>query len=646
MSKPKLFFPNDPYGNQGIMASSIANYMNAEYTRIVRELVQNALDAVRETGRNNTIVQFELGKLKKVDIPEIEKYEHSFNCMITSQKELNKEIPDQHKGVIDSIETQLKSSNMDVLYILDNGVGLDKKHMLTLMRDGGSGKGKGTSGSFGVGHLTAIPASNLRYVFYGGVSKKDKSIAAGHCILATFQDGKSIKNGKGFFVKGHKEDLVEPWEFVQDKQIPGLIKEKLDWIKEGGFESKTGSVVVIPAFNFFKEDQKDNLWQLIKQAVATNFFAAISQGELSVQFNSTTNPKECQYLNADNIKTILEGLKGETRSKFLNGQQAYAAYETICSGSELTIKTKDGNVNVRLRKTGCKNSKRVHLCRNGMWITNSPPQLQPNQFSEYECFNAVILLDKQDCTHDLVRNAEGPEHKGVDLKNLDAVKKAILKDTFKSIQEGIKSNLNKFTEENFFSNTFKFRGNLDGLGDGDVIQSFGEWRKVTSKVPSPSHIGTNKGKGTGSSKNPGKGSSASSIHSRSLLSFQAIPIMKSARHCVVEIVPQADIDKGEIRFTLDGSYDETWAISSEEPYVRLRNVTLNGKSIVEEDLVLDDDGKILGIFLKNLQSSNRQTLDFKFEIPSSFLILDKHQIVAIKAQIYESIETKAEVKDG
>ena len=59
--EPTLKFREGPI--EGCMGAGMAEYADVDCTRIVRELIQNSLDDVRSTGRDKTIVRFELAKI-------------------------------------------------------------------------------------------------------------------------------------------------------------------------------------------------------------------------------------------------------------------------------------------------------------------------------------------------------------------------------------------------------------------------------------------------------------------------------------------------------------------------------------------------------------------------------------------------------
>ncbi len=212
-------------------------------------------------------------------------------------------------------------------------------------------KSETSTGAVGNGHLTVVPASDLRYVLYGGLTKPGHMIAAGHAILASHQSKEGKSRGKdGYFVKELKQDdLFERYVFPQNNEIPEYIKSRLEWIAD---QWQSGTVVAVPGFNCFRERESDDLWGIISNAAACNFFAAFAREELQVEFAGSEG--DTKVLNHANIDATLAKLQHQkrTRSKFLSGSRAFAASETMRTGQDVTVETELGNVSLKWRVVG------------------------------------------------------------------------------------------------------------------------------------------------------------------------------------------------------------------------------------------------------------------------------------------------------
>ena len=139
-----LQFPPGP--PTGFTPASIAGFDDLRPAAVVRELIQNSLDAAVEAGESTAIVRFRLTRRKIEDIPGIESYREAFNAAVESQKwSGNGTLPSQAERVVRIIRDALEQDEHDTLSVLDNGIGLNTSRMTALLSDGVSAKG-GTTG--------------------------------------------------------------------------------------------------------------------------------------------------------------------------------------------------------------------------------------------------------------------------------------------------------------------------------------------------------------------------------------------------------------------------------------------------------------------------------------------------------------------
>ena len=111
--------------------------------------------------------------------------------------------------------------------------------------------------------------------------------------------------------------------------------------------------------------------------------------------------------------------------------------------------TKLGTVEVRLR-AGVHMS-RVDLCRNGMWITGSISTFQRGQFTNYEPFHAVLVLEQSQGgdLYELVKLAEGPLHDALRPKDLDPSQRKQLRTVLREIRDWLKGTVPEVSSEDF-----------------------------------------------------------------------------------------------------------------------------------------------------------------------------------------------------
>ena len=631
--KPDLKFI--PGGKQeGFTTSDVATYDNLNPNAVVRELIQNALDAVREDNRDETIVRFEVKKIKLADLPGIESYKTAFLEAKKFHKINTSNQSGQTGKIIQKFEKCLQCKEIEVLSVLDNGIGLDSHRMNRLLADGLTGKDESALGAFGNGHFTAIPASDLQYVLYGGLNS-GKRIASGHAILASHKK----KSKDGLFIKEFGDDANDvdddPYLYVTDDGIPNLINDRLNWI-EAEFESKTGSAIIIPAFNRFRKNE-ENLWEIIEDAVACNFFLAITEGQLKVIYKDKDTER---VLDESNIGKVFEQRISQRKRRrkkidFIAGERAAEAYETAIHGNREPLDVGCGKVELRWRYlndgTGL-----VDLCRNGMWIADRSdlPRFQ-GRFSDRRPFHCLIVVITQanNEIHDLINLSEGPLHVTLDrMDSLEENKKNTLKDAFEKIAKYLEENLEKSNQK---------------ISDIEGFLTIGGTRKINNYNPMPKRPnrstasggeekggGGHKGKkGQGGGKDGGN--EGAFKKSGNPVTFQALPKVTGPRSRQIYLRPVENLKSGEtaeIRFLLDEGFDETCDRTNAEQYVRLANIKLDGSKAPEEKLV-KQDGNVLAVRLPQFEEGQELKIDFDFELPSDVIPPSDDEMIILNINI-------------
>ena len=127
--------------NEGFTPHSTASFSDLRPARIVRELIQNSLDAaVVEAGEDTAIMRFQVEPITRREVPDVRGYEAAFKRAVKFQTKVSDgQLPDAAQQVVDHIRaglTNLNSGNASVLSVLDNGIGLDSKRMNSLLGDG------------------------------------------------------------------------------------------------------------------------------------------------------------------------------------------------------------------------------------------------------------------------------------------------------------------------------------------------------------------------------------------------------------------------------------------------------------------------------------------------------------------------------
>lgn len=447
----------------GFTQHSTAEFNDLPLARIVRELLQNSLDAAAEIGEATAQVRFQVESICRQDLPDVKGYENAFRKAEKYHKKINKgDLPDAAQEVVNRIESglnDLKTGEAKLLSVVDNGIGLNSDRMNRLLADGSSGKSTTASGSYGVGHLAPFALSDLRYILYGGLTANGRRIVCGKAIL-TAHPGKNrrLNEAKGYLIEGFRDGLNgNLYDFLPRASHPKLLTKHLDAIsKEWGH----GCAVLIPAYNHFGND---NNWlsDIVFKVAAYNFAPAIHRKKLVITVQEEEYDEE---LNGRTLKKILEQEKNQVhaaKSRLFtglrpSGQNAYQILQALTNGNPRRVSIKRDKARISLLTPFPNGSSRIDLFRNGMWITERIPGLGMADFTSRQPFHAVIEIDAKDggALHRLIRKAEGPMHENLSFSRLSERERDELKQKFSEIADWINEQVPEVTSDTYTVDDF------------------------------------------------------------------------------------------------------------------------------------------------------------------------------------------------
>ena len=398
---------------------------------VVRELLQNSLDAAHNAERPG-IIRFVLRNLACDSLPGASSYSEAFRMARLDRESRSTKPTHDEQSVVRRITKRLKNQTLPVLFCIDNGTGINPDRMSSLLTPGNSDKGGGGAGSFGVGHLTAFAASDLRYVLYGSryrtTDGRLKAVSSGHAILATHpaEGGRFLRSADGFWIRTGQAQLPflgDPSEYPET--APRFLRAQLDAL------SDTGTVVCVVGFNDFRSDRTDKTpAKAIARVAAQNFTDAIHRGTLRV--NVESDSQDDIVVDSQSLGTLLRPWRNRNMYRspgggHIGGADAFRAYKTLTEGHTVAVPDLDGT-EVRIRRLSDDELPlltNVHLFRKGMWITSRPRRLERSAFVDCKHFDAVVCLETGRF-EELVRNAEGPEHLGLQPKRLSSADRSEL----------------------------------------------------------------------------------------------------------------------------------------------------------------------------------------------------------------------------
>lgn len=465
---------------EGFTPYNTSSFSDLRPARIVRELIQNSLDAAVEAGEYTAIVRFRVDKVSRREIPDTKGYQNAFKKAVKHQTKINGgKLSDAAQQVVAQIEKglkDLKDGNATLLSITDNGIGLDTRRMNALLGDGAGAKTSDAAGSYGNGHLAPMPLSDIRYMLYGGVTQDGKRIVCGRTILASHPERGELKAAEGYLVDGFRNGLDgNLYDFY--KQHPRIVSNRLDQIHS---EWGHGCAVMIPVFNNFKSGG-ESLWEIVSKVAAYNFCAAIHRGKLVIEVN---NEEGFSTLNRETLPEILEQDKERVRvarsDSFFeglrpSGQNAYSILKTLAGRAGKRINVSGSTVHLSLMAPSLSGNTRIDLFRNGMWITDDAFGLKRADFANHQPFHAVIEAEggKGGRLHRLIRKAEGPMHDSLSFSLLPEEERAELKKFLRQIADRIKEQVPEAGREEYTIDDFLLVSADAGGGGG--ASSFSFW---------------------------------------------------------------------------------------------------------------------------------------------------------------------------
>ena len=468
-----LIFP-ESYKSDGF-TNNVTSSQAAAPDPVVRELLQNSLDAaIREAGRERAEVHFTIVRRPVAALPGLDAYHRAFKAAVAQREAKAGSRTHDERAVIERIQGVLSQTEMSVLFCRDNGIGLDHSRMEALLTEGNSDKPMVGAGSYGLGHLTAFAASDLHYVLYAGRRRSPGGgdISSGRTILAAHKVKQTQHAAEGFWRL--PVDVFNLDDSNYPSVVPSLLRDEIERV------DGNGSVVAIAGFNHFHDDDAASAFDDICRVAALNFLAAIWTGRMVVYVHDEFSGRE-ECLDADSLARLLRDHRGQQRLPvgmrgWLVGSQGWRALETLSNGRKLDIDI-DRSVQVYFRALddGSNERSRVQLFRDGMWIDNDAPELGTGAFNGVQPFDAVVLLHDADPddhgeVYDLVRNAEGPEHRGLTkFRALPKHERDRLREMLKQLADRLREEAGAIEHEESYTPTGFAVFNADDLRDATPV---------------------------------------------------------------------------------------------------------------------------------------------------------------------------------
>ena len=406
------FPPN--YGGEiaGVNNSAIDAFAGKRLPSVVREVIQNSLDA-RKDDKEPVRICFRYDEVDK-DVFDgfagIKPHLQACKEMMERQglsveasvyEKALKEVDQPHVAILSVHDYNTKGLEGD----LDEAFG----SWVALVKGAGMSQKSATGalGSYGHGSKAPFTMSNIRSIFYLSRIQPEgddfENRFQGKSILQTHNDPDEPEiqtQGTGFY--GHKKGCSP----LLDGEIP-------DWAMQlrGEVTEETGTSIFIPYTSFTK-----NLEAAMIITVIANFFYAVHSGALEVVVGDECINQETLPKKFEACKNILESQKDEVDVSHV--KDCFVSIDTILNYDYHNTQqiTGFGLIEWFLRVHDDL-AKRIGLVRStGMLITRRPPYLQ--RFGDTKPFDMFVCV-KGDDGSDFLKQLENPTHDNFEFDRVE-----------------------------------------------------------------------------------------------------------------------------------------------------------------------------------------------------------------------------------
>ena len=454
MTRPTWRFPSRNGGIDYVNESSSAHFSDAPLPKLVRELIQNSLDARQDGLSEPVTVTFSETSVKRGLIGAAGLQRHLQSCLDRAEEDDRDDMVEVYANALSVI----RKREIPCLAVRDTGtMGLnDARWRALVLQEGGISKGGGApSGSYGIGKNAVLNVSDLQTVFYstrivegrrGRIDRlQGKATLTGH--MDPYDSGEDLQH-VGFYADRDGNPVTG------NRNIPEFFR--LDDVGTGAY---------IMGFNPHSSDWVDQ----VTTSVIENFFYAIHHQDLTVRVQAKGLDEV--LIDHQTMGYLFDRLRPINR----NAVHYYRAIRDLDEEDvELTSRfLKLGKLRVYLEFAQGAPRRVAHINRNGMLITDSREQknnpLAPRGRSLWPDFVGVIVPETD--SGDLwLRKMENPSHdslssgqlrKEEDRREADARFKQVRRELGEIIER--RAEIDRYGEA---SNVDELAGVLPDVGDG------------------------------------------------------------------------------------------------------------------------------------------------------------------------------------
>ncbi len=452
-------FPPRNGGIDFVQDPSSAHFSDAPMPKLVREVIQNSLDA-RENGiYEPVVVKFRSTQINRQLIGATQLYKHLTACLDRAKAENH---PASLIRFYENACKTLRAKKVLCLSITDSRTtGLsDSRWNALVVQEGAVQKSSGGApgGSYGIGKNAVFNVSDIRTVFYstryvngreGRVEKmQGKATLMSH---PNPDNGTDALQHIGFYAAQNREPLVTT-------EIDDFFR--LD---------EPGAGVFVMGFN----PRSSNWMKGVASAVVENFFDAIHKKTLVVEiYSDDVDDAESITVDHETIDQLFEGL-------FSKKPDAFYYYKAIRDAERMPTPDIDkaGVLNAQVLIDSGAPRRTAYVNRNGMLITASREQkdnpIAPRGKSLWPDYAAVVTpaTDEGDTW---IRSMENPSHDSISSDQLLEAKQQrqankIFADARRELREIIdkKADISKYGDTSNLDELQRYFPELDPTAEGN-----------------------------------------------------------------------------------------------------------------------------------------------------------------------------------
>ena len=421
---------------EGWNESAIAAFKQNRLKNLVRETIQNSLDAARPDPESLVTVEFK-NEFKSVhEIPGIETLKEAVNCCELSALD---ETPES-LAEIKEAKRILDGDKIRVLSISDSGtIGMQGpcesgQPFFRYLKTRGQSKGDDRTGSHGIGKAAPLCVSNLRTIIASSVWEeedgKQDSLIQGRATLMTHQYNGETRKNIGYWGEGfnpiRNEDCPEQYRWIVHSGDVGTTIHILGWSPGEGRTS---------------QQWKDCIFGY----AAISFFAAFQRKRLVL----IVDGKELDAKTISNVLSLqgrfYETMRGEDQHEELSATKFF--YDCLNQGSDVIKEElqldkglKDCSLHMILSDDA---PHKIAFVRNDMLITDCVPGFWKRKMLEYRGFAGVFEC-KNEMGRKLLRSMEPPEHNKLNSDCLPDGEQKIGKERLRHLSDRLKKVVKKY----------------------------------------------------------------------------------------------------------------------------------------------------------------------------------------------------------